>query len=225
MLKKESKVAKTVGTDAIPNTTGKVFHWPVAYDLVLRLAWGRSEQRYRSELLRLARLREGESVLDVGCGTGTLAIAAKRWIGQAGKVVAIDASPRMVARARRKAAAAAVDVEFKIMAAEALPFLDATFDAVFSTTVLHCLPEDARRRAIHEMHRVLKPEGRLLVVDFGGPSELRRSLIGRLRDHRDFDLRVAMPVLRNAGFASVETGTLGFSDLEFALATARVASG
>lgn len=218
-------MATDVGSDAIPDAAGKVLHWAMAYDLVLRIFWGRSEQRYRSKLLQLVRLGAGESVLDVGCGTGTLAIAAKRRVGQAGKVVAIDASPQMVARARRKAAAAAVDVDFQIRTAEALPFPDATFDAVLSTTVLHCLAEVSRRRAIEEMHRVLKPEGRLLIVDFGGPSELRHSFIGRVGIHRDFDLRAAMPMLRDAGFTGIEARALDFSDLEYALATARATSG
>jgi ubiquinone/menaquinone biosynthesis C-methylase UbiE len=58
---------------------------------------------------------------------------------------------------------------------------DATFDAVLRTTVLHCSPEDARRQSIGEMSRVLKPEGRLLIVDFGGPAEGRHSLIAHQR--------------------------------------------
>lgn len=214
-------MATSVGSDPIPVTTGKVIRWAMAYDLLLRLVWGRFEQQYRSRLLQLARLGVGESVLDVGCGTGTLAIAAKRCVGPAGRVAAIDASPQMVARARRKAATAAVDIEFKITAAEALPFPDATFDAVLSTTVLHCLPEEPRRRAIREMRRVLKPSGRLLLVDFAGPSKLRRSLLGRMRPHRRFDLHGVVPLLRDAGFAGVESGPLGFSDLAFALGTAR----
>ncbi|HEX7966899.1 MAG TPA: methyltransferase domain-containing protein [Stellaceae bacterium] len=217
-------MATGVGRSAIPATGGKVFHWPMAYDLLLRLFWGRAEPQYRSKLLGLARLGAGESVLDVGCGTGTLAIAAKRRVGPTGKVLAIDASRQMVARARRKAAAAAADIDVQMTAAETLPFPDATFDAVLSTTVLHCLPDEARRRAIREMRRVLKPDGRLLLVDFAGPATRRRTLMGRLNDHRHFDLNEIVPILRDAGFARVESDALGFSDLAFALATAPAAA-
>src|SRR5689334_17643444 len=189
-------MATSVGSDAVPITAGKVIHWAMGYDLLLRVFWGRSEQRYRSKLLQLARLGAGESVLDIGCGTGTLAIAARRSVGPAGSVAGVDASPQMVARARRKAATASVDVAFQIAAADALPFPDATFDAVLSTTVFHCLTDDARSPAIREMHRVLKRGGRLLLVDFAGPRELRRSLAGRMRVHRDFDLHELIPILR-----------------------------
>lgn len=203
-----------------PGTTGTVFRWPLAYDLLLRLIWRGGERVYRERLLDLARLGPGESVLDVGCGTGTLAVAARRRVGPAGKVVGIDASPAMVARARGKAARAGVDVAFETAAAEALPFPAAAFDAVLSTTVLHCLPEEARRQCVREMRRVLKPGGRLLAVDFGGAVDERRSLIAHVRHHRGFDLRAVVPVLREVGLTGVETGAVGFSDLQFALAAA-----
>src|SRR5215217_4324175 len=84
-------------------TTSKVFHWARSYDLLLRIMWGRSEQRYRQRLVQLAGLNPGEAVLDVGSGTGTLAIEAKRIVGKTGIACGIDASPEMIARARRKA--------------------------------------------------------------------------------------------------------------------------
>jgi len=206
--------------NAMPKTSGLVFHWAFAYDLLLRVLWRGSERIYREKVVQLAGLGAGESVLDVGCGTGTLAIAAKRRVGPAGKVVGIDASPEMIARARAKAAKAAIDIDFRAAAAEALPFSDGTFDALLSTTVLHCLPDDARRLCIREMTRVLKSGGRLLVVDFGGPGQARRSLMAHLRHHRDFDLRDIIPELRETGLVDLQTGALGFSDLQFAIATA-----
>src|SRR5215212_10881478 len=90
-----------------PATKGLVLHSHARYyDL---LAWtltlGR-ERAFRDRLLEVARVQSGEAVLDVGCGTGTLAIAAKRRVGAAGSVHGIDASPEMIARAERKAAKA-----------------------------------------------------------------------------------------------------------------------
>jgi ubiquinone/menaquinone biosynthesis C-methylase UbiE len=75
----------------------------------------------------------GESVLDVGCGTGSLAIAARRRLGTDGKVFGIDASPEMIARATSKVARAGISVSFRVAVAEALPFPDAQFDVVLST--------------------------------------------------------------------------------------------
>src|SRR5687768_2453538 len=88
---------------AAPNTTGLVIHWAARYDLLAWLLTHGRERAFREKLIALARIAPGESVLDVGCGTGTLAIAAKRQAGPAGQVCGIDASPSMNARARSKA--------------------------------------------------------------------------------------------------------------------------
>ncbi len=66
---------------AVPETSGLVFHWAFAYDLLLRILWRGSERIYREKVVQLAGIRAGESVLDVGCGTGTLAITTKRRVG------------------------------------------------------------------------------------------------------------------------------------------------
>jgi ubiquinone/menaquinone biosynthesis C-methylase UbiE len=158
-------------------------------------------------------------VLDVGCGTGTLAIAAKRKVGPAGKVVGVDASSEMLARAQNKATKAALDIDFRMAVAEALPFADATFDAAVCTTVLHCLSEDGRRSCIAEMIRVLRPGGRLLLVDFGGPARARHSMMSHLHQHKRFDLFDLVPLLRECGVLELQSGPLGFSDLQFTMAT------
>jgi ubiquinone/menaquinone biosynthesis C-methylase UbiE len=95
-----------------PETKGRVMHSEARYHDLLAwlLTFGR-ERAFRERLVELARLRPGETVLDVGCGTGTLAIAAKRRVGTAGTVYGIDPSPEMVDRATRKAAKAGVEVE------------------------------------------------------------------------------------------------------------------
>jgi Methyltransferase domain len=122
----------------------KVLHRARGYDfLVWALMLGR-ERTFREKTLALARLAEGESVLDVGCGTGTLAIAAKSRVGTLGKVTGIDASPEMIGRANKKARKKGVEVNFQTAAAERLPFQDAAFDVVLSTVMLHHLPDDAR---------------------------------------------------------------------------------
>jgi ubiquinone/menaquinone biosynthesis C-methylase UbiE len=197
----------------------KVFHWPLAYDLLLRLFWGAKERLYRQNVLQLASIRPGESILDVGCGTGTLAMVAKSLVGTAGQVAGIDASPEMIARARHKAAKAALDIEFKLSSADNLPFAGARFDAVLTTTVLHCLPRPALDQCFSELRRVLKPSGRLLAIDFGHSDESRHSLMAHMRRHRAFDIYSVIPGVEAAGFREIRKGPLGFSDLHYVLAT------
>src|SRR5206468_9540093 len=126
-------MTKSADQNATPSTKGAVLHSAALYDLQVWLVTLGRERAFREKILRLARLEPGESVLDVGCGTGTLAIAAKRHVGPTGSVYGIDASPEMIARASRKARKAGLEVLFKNAVAEALPFPDAHFDAVLTT--------------------------------------------------------------------------------------------
>lgn len=101
----------TIHDDGAPATKGQVMRSSARfYDLMVWLLTLGRERPFRERLVELARLQPGESVLDVGCGTGTLAIAAKRRVGPTGIVQGIDASPEMIARATRKANKAGVEV-------------------------------------------------------------------------------------------------------------------
>src|SRR5215472_12750485 len=136
-----------------PRTSGIVLHSPIFYDLTVWLAFLGKEHAFRNKVLNLARVAPGESLLDVGCGTGTLAITAKRRVGPTGTVNGIDASPEMLARAEKKAKRAGVAVSFTKGLAEALPFPNAQFDVVLSTVMLHHLPLEARLGCANEMRR------------------------------------------------------------------------
>ena len=103
------------------STAGLILHSAATYDLLIWLVTRGREQTLREEMLRPARLQPGESVLDVGCGTGSLAIAAKRKVGL-GTVFGVDASPEMIARATKKAGKAGIEVTFKNAFAQSLPF-------------------------------------------------------------------------------------------------------
>lgn len=204
-------------SDTRPATTGRVLHWPVGYDLLVWLLTHRSDRAFREHLAGLAHLVAGESVLDIGCGTGTLAIVAKRQVGESGRVSGIDASPAMIARATSKAAKAGIDVSFKNAVAEELPFSNGQFDVVLSTLMLHHLPRNVRQQCAREIRRVLKPQGRVLVADFGVPQRKSRFL-AHFHRHGHVDPREISTLLDEAGLHPVESGPVGISSLQFVLA-------
>ena len=190
------------------------------YDLQAWLLTLGHERAFRERLVDLARMESGHAVLDVGCGTGTLAIAAKRRVGAAGMVVGMDASPEMTDRAQRKAAKAGSDVTFRTGTVEALPFPDAQFDVVLSTLMLHHLSRPLRQQCAHEMRRVLKPGGRVLAVDFATPVKERKGILSRLHRHGSMALRDIVGLLSEADLTVVESASVGVGDLHFAVATA-----
>ena len=214
-------VTKAVDRNQTPSRTGLVLHAATAYDLLIWLVMLARERAFREKLLCLVRLKPGEAVLDVGCGTGTLAIAAKRHVGPTGPVYGIDASTEMIAKADKKARKAGVEIVFKNGFAQTLPFPDAQFDVVLSTLMLHHLPGKAREELAAEMRRVLKPGGRVLAVDFGGAGREKKSLLNHFHHrHGHVSLDEIIAVLSKAGLEIAEHGAVGIKDLHFVFASA-----
>ena len=197
-----------------------ILHNAKGYDFLLTLVTLGRERVFRENVLQIARLAQGESVLDIGCGTGTLAVAAKRHVGETGDVYGIDASPEMIERARAKAAKRCVSISFDNAIAQALPFSDARFDVVLSTIMLHHLPRNARLEALREIRRVLKPQGRFIVVDFedSGP---RNPIAAHFRIHRHGHVKVddMLALLAQAGFQVRERGPFAKRNIYFVYAT------
>jgi ubiquinone/menaquinone biosynthesis C-methylase UbiE len=204
-----------------PATKGRVLHNAWGYDLLAWLVLRGREPAFRDRVLDLAQVAAGESVLDVGCGTGTLAIRAKHRVGATGTVRGIDASPEKIARARKKAIKAGVDVGFEPAVVEALPFAAATFDVVLSTLMLHHLPRPARQQCAAELRRVARPGGRVVVVDFTRPTQPRKGLLAHLhRRHGGVPLEQIIELVTAAGLVVGDTGPVGFADLSYIVATA-----
>jgi demethylmenaquinone methyltransferase/2-methoxy-6-polyprenyl-1,4-benzoquinol methylase/phosphoethanolamine N-methyltransferase len=196
-------------------TKGKVIRWARFYDIAAWLMTFGREPGIRRMTIELAGVREGERVLDVGCGTGTLSIAAKRAAGPTGEVHGIDPSAEMIAVAGEKAAKAGVDAEFQTAVIEKLPFPDGHFDVVLSSLMLHHLPADVKRAGFGEVGRVLKPGGRFLAIDIAESGGFFGHILQAhfSRHKADGKLDMAPGMLREAGFRDVELGRTKYKPL------------
>jgi ubiquinone/menaquinone biosynthesis C-methylase UbiE len=192
-----------------PQTTGATIHWASQYDIFTGLL-GLGVNRPTSRMvIELAKVKPGDRVLDVGCGTGNLTLTAKSSAGAKGAVHGIDAAPEMIDVARKKAQRSAMDVTFEVGLIEKIPFPDATFDVVVSRLVIHHLPDDLKHQGFAEILRVLKPGGHLLVADFNPPTNpvlnhVTSALVGS--HMMQSSIRTIPPMLLTAGFVEITSG-------------------
>jgi len=210
---------KMTARQSVPTTKGLVLHKPFLYDLLLWCLSRGKEGEMREKALHLARLSSGENVLDIGCGTGTLAIAAKRQVGQKGHVCGIDASAEMIARAGKKARQAAVEIDFRNALVESMPFPDRHFEVVLSSMMLHHLPGQLRRQCAAEVRRVLKPGGRLLAIDFG-TAPGTKGIVAHFHRRGHINLAEMVRIFQEVGMGITDRGALGIGDLEYVIAVA-----
>ena len=197
-------------SESVPHTEGRTIRWARRYDLLVFLFTLGQAGRLRSRTADLARLIPGEAVLDVGCGTGDLTLEVARRVGSSGLVAGIDAATEMVERARKKARRRHMTVDFRVEPVEKLSFADQTFDVVVNSLVFHRLPDALKQQALAEIHRVLKPGGRLLLVDLLGPTH---GFL--LHSHLQTTLPDLLPLLDEAGFLQVEWQRGPFPTLGF----------
>jgi len=116
---------------------------------------------WAEDLIEQIALQPGECVLDIACGTGIVARLAAQRVGATGSVIGLDLNPGMVATARALTSSTGVPITWREGAADALPFAKASFDVVFCQQGLQFFPD--RLAALREMHRILTPEGRLVL--------------------------------------------------------------
>jgi ubiquinone/menaquinone biosynthesis C-methylase UbiE len=197
----------SAGKASAKETKGLILNMGWRYDLmvwfvdIFLLRGQLRELRLRTA--NLARIQPGEQVLDVGCGTGTLAMEVQQRVGATGRVVGVDPGPQQIARARSKAARRNLPIDFQIGVIEQLAFPDQTFDVVLSTLMMHHLPADLKRQGLAEIARVLKPGGRLVIADFKRKEERQGPAV---RFHAGgSDIQELAALLNEAGFEHLET--------------------
>jgi SAM-dependent methyltransferase len=168
------------GAEHSHESESAVLRRPRLFDWMVRVITLGRERKLREWMLDLADLEPGDLVLDVGCGTGTLLLAAAERVGPWGALHGIEPATEMAAHARRKAEARQVPLEVVEGSAGSLPYPPASFDAVFCTLVLHHLPGSMRGVAIREIRRVLRPGGRAVLIDWQRPKSLAGAISGGL---------------------------------------------
>lgn len=186
---------------------GQLVHRPRLYDRVVGVLTLGRERKFRQWTLNLGVLKNSDSVLDVGCGTGSLLLEAAECLGSSANLHGIEPSPEMASHARRKAESSAVSLEVVEGSADSLPYSDASFDVIFCTLVLHHLPESMRENAVREMRRVLRADGRLVLVDVQKPKSYMGviSLVSLLhgQSSRNSNLLDIKPLLEELGFTNI----------------------
>jgi ubiquinone/menaquinone biosynthesis C-methylase UbiE len=137
------------------------------------------EGAFKRRLLEHARIKDGESVLDLACGTGTLAIEVKKEHPKA-KVSGVDADEAILRRAKAKAKDAGVKVALQLGVSNELPYDARAFDVVLSTLFFHHLTDEAKADTAEEVRRVLRLGGRVLIADWGRPQDplMRTAFVG-----------------------------------------------
>jgi ubiquinone/menaquinone biosynthesis C-methylase UbiE len=192
MIKNEVTVPKTDEDLKIRSQMEKMVD---SYDKYMRRITLGREKVLRTMTVSLAQIRPDDCILEVGCGTGTLTIEAKRKAGT-----------------KHKAEKAGLDISFQVGSIDNIPFPDGQFDVVMCSFMIFHMSEKVRNKGIEEIYRVLRPEGRFLILDLSLPQKpLPRSILklilGFMLKH---DLKDLIPIMNAAGFSKAGLGQAKF---------------
>lgn len=182
----------------------KYYHWRASnYD-----AGSVFEIEHHLEAIRLAEIQEGQRVLDVACGTGRATLDLAKAVGRSGFVEALDLSEDMLGQAQTKLKRAGLSerVEFKQGNARTLPSQDATYDVVYNGYMFDLIPNDGFLPILQEFFRVLKPGGKIVLVNMSKPDS-RKTFYETIYEFGAAVMPcrpvLMSPILETAGFSNV----------------------
>ncbi|WP_067818413.1 class I SAM-dependent methyltransferase [Nocardia inohanensis] len=141
---------------------GALITWPRRYNLLTDLFFLGRADRLIAELADASGVRSGDHAVDIGCGPGRLVRAMSERVGPRGQVVGVDPSAPMIDYAGTHSPA---NCRFELSPAQSLTQPDAAFDVATSTFAMHHIPDTERERALRQIHRILRPGGRLMLAD------------------------------------------------------------
>ena len=139
------------------------------YDCLI--SWTMPESTFKRHLIEQTRIKSGDRVLDLGCGTATLTLLIKKTHPEA-TVIGLDGDPKILDIAKKKADQAGIDITLDKGMSFDLPYSDASFDRVVSSLVFHHLDREDKVATFGEVHRVLRAGGELHFADFGRPRDV-----------------------------------------------------
>lgn len=171
------------------------------YDPILR--WVIREAQFKQQLIRQAKVRAGQKVLDLGCGTGTLTILIKQAYPEA-EVTGLDGDPQVLAIGRAKAARTGTVINWDQGFSYQLPYSDNSYDDVLSSLLFHHLTRENKQRTLAEVYRVLRPGGQFQLADLSRPrtlwARIVSPLMARLEDASDNHKGLLPVMMQKAGF-------------------------
>ena len=190
-----------------------------SYDSYMKKITLGREKSLRWMTVNLAQVKSGDCVIEVGCGTGTLTLEAKQQAGESGKVFGIDVIPGMIKLSQQKAAQAGLEVTFQFGSIENIPFTENQFDVVMCSFMIFHMSEEVRRKGIAEIYRVLKPQGRLMVIDLALPAHGVSSAVAKMlfKFMLKHDLKELMPMMELSGFSGIQISQAKFRLFGFSL--------
>lgn len=175
------------------------------YDPLIRFFMPENEMK--RQLIKRADIRGVLKVLDIGCGTGTLTIMAKKANSDI-EAIGLDPDPEILRIARNKAREANVEIQFNEASSMEMPYPDGCFDRVLSSLMIHHLNTEEKIKTLAEVHRVLKQGGSIHILDFGKPkgnlAKFVSFIMRRLEETADNIDGLLPKMLTNAGFAEIE---------------------
>lgn len=203
-MKKNTMKSPSHATPA--QTEGRLIRWAPFYNFATNVLTFGQATRLRTLTVDLAILKPSDSLLDVGCGTGGVTIPAKQRVGSTGKAAGIDPAPEMIAVATKNARRKGLEIDFRVGVIEDLPFPEASFDVVTASLMMHHLPKHLRVKGLAEIYRVLKPGGRILIIDMihkERSTGIRSIPVMIMHHHSPIDGLELSGMLKEAGFREV----------------------